>query len=255
MKSNRDAVCADPTVAPDIDKKLSWPISACFSVQTMHPMQLLQERACVLSGVSRKQATLIDDLNIGEKIGEYNMMQLAESFQRRVLNDKDPWFRNMFGGKEDYAQNLNEYILQRLGGPSYYSDRKGNPGLIAKHADFECSSRTAERWLEYMDETLEEEQTKNGTISSKQREMIMLHFRWQAYVLVASQEAAREVSTDGGPRPPNLDNPPPLLCPIPTFARSELDPSNADYHRNVDITEEVERIEPELEIEENEDED
>ena len=195
---------------------LTWPVSACFTGDRVHPIQRLQARASELSGVTYDEAHEIDDLNLGEQIGEYNMMQLAEAFHKRVLNDKDPWFRDMFSGKEDYPQNLNEYVLQRLGGPSYYSDRKGNPGLIAKHKNFEISPRTAERWLEYMDESLEEVEVKDQLITTVQRGMILAHFKWQAYILVASQEAAEEMST-GGPRPPNTDKPLPDV-PYPTYA-------------------------------------
>jgi truncated hemoglobin YjbI len=154
----QNEVSADPTVAPEAPARIVWPTTSCFSAYDKHPVQMLQDRASELSGVSREQATEIDDINIGEKIGEFQMMQMIEGFSKRVLNDKDEWFRCMFSGTEDYVQNLNEYILQRLGGPSYYSDRKGTPGLIAKHASYEMSPRTAERWLEYMDETLEEEE-------------------------------------------------------------------------------------------------
>ena len=157
MQKNSEKISADPTVAPEA-AKIIWPTTSCFKAYDMHPIQMLQDRASELSGVSREQATEIDDINIGEKIGEFQMMQMIENFSKRVLNDKDDWFRCMFSGTEDYVQNLNEYILQRLGGPSYYSDRKGSPGLIAKHMAYEMSPRTAERWLEYMDEALEDEE-------------------------------------------------------------------------------------------------
>jgi len=62
-----------------------------------------------------------------------------------------------------------------------------------------------------------------GTITRKQLEMIMQHFRWQAYLLVASQEAAQDMSADG-PRPPNHDNPDPISeCPYPNFMKKHVD--------------------------------
>ena len=208
-------VRADPTL-PDDGKKISWPVSSCFAGSTKHPMQLLQARATELSGVSYDEANAIDDLNLGEQIGEFNMMQISESFYKKVLNDKDDWFRGMFSGREDFAGDQNEFILQRLGGPSYYSDRKRNPSLVTKHAAFEMSPRTAERWLEYMDDTLIEVEN-NKDITSTQRDIMMAYFRWQAYILVASQEAANHMSAEG-PSPPNSDKPG-IECPYPQYSQ------------------------------------
>ena len=107
--------------------------------------------------------------------------------------------------------------MQRLGGPSYYSDRKGHPNLIARHAHLEMTSRTAERWLDHMDEALEELENKENIINHKQKTIIMNHFRYQAYILVASQEAAEEMSTNG-PVPPNCDENT-SKCPFPQYSR------------------------------------
>jgi truncated hemoglobin YjbI len=223
-KEREDVMCADPTLVPEPVKKVSWPVSGCFGGASHHPMQLLQARASELSGVSYEEANAIDDLSLGEQIGEYNMMQLSESFYKKILNDKDDWFRDMFSGRDDFPGDQNEFFLQRLGGPSYYSDRKGNPSLIHKHANFEMSPRTAERWLEYMDETLEEVEN-NKDISSKEREIMMAYFRWQAYLLVASQEASHQMSAEG-PNPPNTDKPG-SECPYPIYSglkhQEELD--------------------------------
>jgi hemoglobin len=209
-------ISSDPTLAAVESKPVNWPVSGCFSGSGLHPMQLLQQRATELSGVSYQDANEIDSINLGEIIGEYNMLQLSESFYKKVLNDKDEWFRNMFSGREDFASDQNEFIMQRMGGPSYYSDRKGTPGLIKRHAHIEMSPRTAERWLEYMDETLEEFEI-NKDISARQREMMMSYFRWQSYFLVASQEASYQMSEEG-PSPPNLDKPG-LSCPYPVYSQ------------------------------------
>ena len=73
------------------------------------------------------------------------MMGLSEAFYKKCVEDPDEWFSHMFLGKSDFIGDQNEYLMQRLGGPSYYSDRKGHPNLIASHAHLEMTSRTAGR--------------------------------------------------------------------------------------------------------------
>lgn len=57
---------------------------------------------------------------------------------------------------EDLSQNLADFLLQRLGGACYYSDRKGFPALIDRHCHFEVSRRSAEKWLDHMELALED---------------------------------------------------------------------------------------------------
>jgi truncated hemoglobin YjbI len=56
------------------------------------------------------------------------MTSIIEKFYTRVDNDIDPEFRNMFTHSpyEQRVQNLTDFILQRFGGPSYYSDQRGD---------------------------------------------------------------------------------------------------------------------------------
>ena len=136
---------------------------------------------------------------------------IDESFHECV-NDPDEWF----DVRRPRICRQNEYLLQRLGGPSYYSDRKGHPNLIMRHAHLEITSRTAERWLEHMEESLGELENNDAIINHKQKQILMNHFRYQAYYLVAAQEAKEELGA-GGPVPPNADEKT-AKCPWPTFS-------------------------------------
>jgi len=159
----------------------------------------------------------VDDINIAVRLGEYTMMQLAERFLKRIQDDPDEWFKGMWSGREDYPQDLSDYLLQRFGGPSYFSDRKGNGALIDRHSKFEMTPRTVEKWLLHMQSAIADtEEIKPG-----QRSAMMNYFRFTAYFLVASREASREMAlvrplTDdmgtGGPDLPEGVNP-------PTFAK------------------------------------
>lgn len=66
------------------------------------------------------------------------------------------------------------------------SDRKGRPDLIGRHAQFEMTSRTAEKWLSLMEETLYE--FDEDDIPERNRDKLMDYFRYTAYFLVAAQE-------------------------------------------------------------------
>ena len=112
---------------------IKTPISAHSTGGCRHPIQRLNERACELSGVDFDEAFKVDEMQLGERIGEFNMAQVSERFHRKVVDDKDPWFRDMFtSSSEDFVSNQSEYLLQRLGGPNYYSDRRGTPNLITR---------------------------------------------------------------------------------------------------------------------------
>jgi hypothetical protein len=45
----------------------------------------------------------------------------------RVYEDKEEWFREIFAGfnKEEAIQNQYEFLVQRMGGPPLFSQRKG----------------------------------------------------------------------------------------------------------------------------------
>jgi len=206
-----NAASAAVPAAPVLKSGGGCPISAAFSApHGRHPLQLLQDRASELSGVTFEQAMEIDDVNIATKIGEYVMMQLSERFHKRVLADPDDWFRGLFSGREDFPQDQSDFLLQRLGGPSYFADRKGNGALIERHAKFEMSPRTAERWLEHMDASLLE----TDELKPSQRSSMMLYFRHTAYFLVASQEAMRDMQRAR----PLTDDAPEDVAP-PAFAK------------------------------------
>ena len=46
----------------------------------------------------------------------------------RVYEDEEEWFREIFAvsKKEDAIQNQYEFLIQRMGGPPLFSQRRGN---------------------------------------------------------------------------------------------------------------------------------
>jgi len=50
----------------------------------------------------------------------------------RVYEDEEEWFREIFAvsKKEDATQNQYEFLIQRMGGPPLFSQRRGNLLLL-----------------------------------------------------------------------------------------------------------------------------
>jgi hypothetical protein len=101
-----------------------------------NPIQRLQMMAVELSGVSIEKAFAIDEGKaIGNILPDYVLTTLCEIFYKRVYMSEEEskgenpaWFRAFFEHKtyEESIQDLGEYLMQRLGGKKYYTERKGD---------------------------------------------------------------------------------------------------------------------------------
>jgi len=174
------------------------------STNDMHPIKLLQSKALELSNLSYDRAFAIDDSDIAIKVGEYYITLLVEKFYRKVYDDPEDWFRllqiyllmtlllhllyrSIFTSPiEESNQNLTDFLIQRIGGTPYYSERKGFPALIDRHAMFDMSENSAEKWLGYMDESLKE---MEDDIHEKYRRELSDFMRYTAYFLVVAQKS------------------------------------------------------------------
>lgn len=93
----------------------------------------------------------IDDVNLFQQLGKDTLVALSTRFYDLVYADKEPAFRGMFPkDKAGAIQNQYEFLIQRLGGPQVYSERKGHPALRARHAGFTIGKAQADKWLVYM---------------------------------------------------------------------------------------------------------
>ena len=95
-------------------------------------------------------------------IGEEGFARLVEAFYRRVAHDDliGPMYqRSLEASGEsmaDAAGRLREFLVQRFGGPSRYSEARGHPRLRMRHAGFEIDQVAASRWVTHMDAALDE---------------------------------------------------------------------------------------------------
>nr|VDD48231.1 unnamed protein product [Brassica oleracea] len=150
-------------------------------------MQSLQEKASAWSGVDQADAFAIDESNLFEKLGLQSFINLSTNFYTRVYDDEEEeWFRSMFANskKEDAIQNQYEFFVQRMGGPPLYSQRKGHPALIGRHRPFPVTHEAAERWLQHMQNAMDE----SVDIDQDSKVKMMNFFRHTAFFLVAGNE-------------------------------------------------------------------
>lgn len=77
-------------------------------------------------------------------------IRLCDEFYKRVFADEDAFFRDLFASaNEEYAsQNLCEFIVQRFGGSTEYSDRNGIVNLVSLHAKIGITGQAMRRWLQ-----------------------------------------------------------------------------------------------------------
>ncbi len=99
-------------------------------------------------------------------IGEEGFARLVESFYRRVEQDDviGPMYRRSLeeSGESmaDAAGRLREFLVQRFGGPTRYSQARGHPRLRMRHAPFQIDQVAAGRWVTLMDAALEESEIR-----------------------------------------------------------------------------------------------
>lgn len=149
-------------------------------------MQNLQEKASEWSGVETNHAFAIDDTNLFQKLGLQTFINLSTNFYNRVYDDDEEWFGSIFAksDKDKAIQNQYEFLVQRMGGPPLYSQRRGHPALITRHRPFPVTHEAAERWLLHMQQALD----NISDIDHDSKIMLINFFRHTAYFLVAGVE-------------------------------------------------------------------
>ena len=89
-------------------------------------------------------------------IGEEGFARLIAAFYRRVPQDDilGPMYpREDLAGAE---QRLRDFLIFRFGGPQRYIEERGHPRLRMRHARFPIGNAARDRWMELMNQALEE---------------------------------------------------------------------------------------------------
>jgi len=87
------------------------------------------------------------EMEIYNSIGEEGFTILVSAFYQRVKTDDilAPMYpADDFVGAEI---RLRDFLIQRFGGPTRYSDQRGHPRLRMRHAPFTINQAARDRWL------------------------------------------------------------------------------------------------------------
>ena len=91
-----------------------------------------------------------------ERIGEEAFERLVRGFYAQVPSDDilGPMYP-----PEDLAgaeARLCDFLIGRFGGPPRYIEQRGHPRLRMRHAPFAIDRRARDRWMQLMDNALEQ---------------------------------------------------------------------------------------------------
>jgi hemoglobin len=96
------------------------------------------------------------DTQLYPLIGEAGFTRLVAAFYRQIPTDDilGPMYekRDLAGAE----QRMREFLIQRFGGPEWYSQKRGHPRLRMRHAPFHIDGRARDRWMTLMENALGE---------------------------------------------------------------------------------------------------
>ncbi len=90
-----------------------------------------------------------------ERIGETAILQLVDHFYRGIAEDE--LLRKMYPEDLEPAKNrLKLFLIQVLGGPRTYTDKRGHPMLRRRHFQWKIGEKEATHWLRHMHKALQQ---------------------------------------------------------------------------------------------------
>ena len=98
----------------------------------------------------------MDEAVIYTILGEAGFTKMVAAFSRRIK--QDPLIGPMYP-EEDLIgaeERLRDFLLFRFGNDPRYQAKRGHPRLRMRHAPFSIGEAEAVRWLELMDEAMDE---------------------------------------------------------------------------------------------------
>lgn len=116
---------------------------------------------------------ILGEQAVYEQIGEEGFVRLTGAFYKRVATDDilGPLYeqaRHETGEPDMQGAEfrLREFLVQRFGGPSRYSEARGHPRLRMRHMPFAIDEAARDRWLTLMDESLAEAGIEEPALSA-----------------------------------------------------------------------------------------
>lgn len=88
-------------------------------------------------------------LSYYDKIGEENIKTLIHDFYLELKDDHilRPMYKDQLEAAEE---RLFLFMIQFLGGPKTYNEKRGLPKLRQRHAEFKVDEKAKENWLKNM---------------------------------------------------------------------------------------------------------
>ncbi|MDP3463956.1 MAG: globin [Bacteroidales bacterium] len=95
------------------------------------------------------------EISYYERIGQENLRKLIELFYEGVKTDEV--LLPMYPGDLEAAERrLYLFMVQYLGGPAIYSERRGHPKLRMRHMMFPITEDAKQHWLSRMKNALDQ---------------------------------------------------------------------------------------------------
>jgi truncated hemoglobin YjbI len=166
----------------------------------------LQDEALKLSGVSIEESQVALKLtpSIYGRLGEKGILELTTLFYDQVFQDdrvEAAWFLNIFSSstKNEAIDNQFRFLVQTLGGPSLYTEKKGKyTRLVGRHANYNIGVRAAHRWNQHMQVALNAHPMLQQ--DEEARSALEKYFSYTAYYIVAASQFMRPDQLSGGTR-------------------------------------------------------
>lgn len=123
-----------------------------------------------------------DERSIYEQIGgETTIRQIVEAFYPKVL--QHPVIAHLF--PEDIKPVMDKqylFLTQFFGGPPLYTEQYGHPMMRQRHLPFKITPRSADAWLQCMNEAL-----LDIGLEDELRQVVMARLSAPAYFFVNSE--------------------------------------------------------------------
>lgn len=90
------------------------------------------------------------DLGIYRHLGDEGMRKLISDHYDLMVQSE---IKHLFPREGSHALEMakkysSDFFIQRLGGPDYYNQSRGNPMLVSRHRPFRINARARVVWLE-----------------------------------------------------------------------------------------------------------
>jgi len=147
------------------------------------------------SNVSREQSNALS--NLIHKLDCETVREISVNFYDRVYDDDTRMsdgliLREAFSSicKSDAIRHQQDYLIEIIGGPKLYSEKRERKGLIGRHAPYPVSISSIERWLFHMNDAL----NHVSLLDAETKLLFMNHFRYQAFFILHGRELVNQSS-------------------------------------------------------------